>query len=132
VTTSDYYEVVPRLGNDGLTDILVYRSRPLLPDDGFGPGHIFYQRLINGVPEGDAVQVTDEIKKIWDYDTSGDYIVYSVYDEPPPTSIMLRARDGHYDKIYPQHTLSHHISISLSNSLSTQKNTKKHTRAITQ
>ena len=88
VTTSDNFETFPRLGNDGLTDILVYVS---IPEDYIGPRHIYYQRLINGVPEGDAVKINDEDTYGTLCDISGDYIVYATFDDPNylSSSIML-------------------------------------------
>jgi hypothetical protein len=75
-----YYETTPSLGNDGVSDLVVYAKRELLAGGALGPGDIFYQRLANGAPDGAAVQVTfgdtdDQLN-----DVSGDWIVYTAYD----------------------------------------------------
>ncbi|MFX0184000.1 MAG: hypothetical protein ACFE95_13035 [Candidatus Hodarchaeota archaeon] len=43
VTSSVEYETNPRLGNDGVSDIVVYTKRMLLPNGNLGPGDIWYQ-----------------------------------------------------------------------------------------
>jgi len=79
-TFSDEFETTPTLGNDGTTGLVVYMSRPQLPDNNFGPGDIYYQRLDSGAPSGAAVQVTSSPTDDQLNDVSGDYIVYTAYD----------------------------------------------------
>ena len=80
VTSSVDFETTPTLGNDGNTDLIVYTVRPQLPDSSFGPGDIYYQRLVDGAPSGAAVQVTSGPTDDQLNDVSGDYIVYTAYD----------------------------------------------------
>jgi len=80
ITSSLDFETTPTLGNDGTTDLVVYTVRPQLPDGSFGPGNIWYQLLVDGVPSGAAVQVTSGPTDDQLNDVSGDYIVYTAYD----------------------------------------------------
>jgi hypothetical protein len=80
ITSSLAWETMPRSGNDGISDIVVFASIPQMPDGTFGPGHIWYQRLMNGIPYGPAVQVTNTPEDDKLPDVSGDYIVYTALD----------------------------------------------------
>lgn len=81
VTSTPAYETTPTLGNDGISDLVVFTVRPYDPvNNTTGSGDIWYQRLENGSPYGEPVQVTsaatnDELNDVW-----GDYIVYTAYD----------------------------------------------------
>jgi hypothetical protein len=81
ITTSDLYETLPILGNDGISDIVVYTARELQSDGSYLPGDIWFRRLDeNGAPFGPAVQVTTgDSDDEWN-DISGDHIVYISHD----------------------------------------------------
>ena len=78
--TADDVETTPRLGNDGVSDLVVFTRFDLLPGGAYGPGNIFYQRLVNGAPLGAPVQVTASVTDDQLNDVSGDYIVYTAFD----------------------------------------------------
>ena len=90
ITTSPNFETHPRLGNDGVSNLVVYDSYvweqpPYVAT--MGPGDIWYQRLDdNGMPVGSAVQVTTGDRHDANPDVSGDYIVYTSYDSIDTTS----------------------------------------------
>ena len=42
ITATPEWETSPALGNDGVSDIVVYTKMTLLPDNSFGPGSIWY------------------------------------------------------------------------------------------
>jgi len=79
-TSSLDFETTPTLGNDGSTDIVVYTVRERMADTSFGPGDIWYQRLVDGAPSGEPEQVTSGPTDDQLNDISGDYIVYTAYD----------------------------------------------------
>ncbi len=91
VTSSSLYETTPTLGNDGISDLVVYTSREMLETGMFDQGDIWYQRLVDGVPSGLPVQVTSDITDDQLNDVSGDYIVYTAFDslDNMSGSIML-------------------------------------------
>ena len=78
--TADAVETTPRLGNDGDTDLVVFTKFDLLPGGAYGPGNIFYQRLVDGAPVGAPVQVTAGANDDQLNDVSGDFIVYTAFD----------------------------------------------------
>jgi len=81
--TASYYETMPRFGNDGVSDLVVFPRRAYLSSGYLGPGVIWYQRIDRaGNPTGDAVQVSsgDPETDFELNDVSGDYIVYAAYD----------------------------------------------------
>ncbi|HXY54708.1 MAG TPA: SdrD B-like domain-containing protein [Nitrospirota bacterium] len=81
VTATPSWETTPRLGNDGVSDLVVYTNRDLQADGTLGRGDIWYQRLdSSGAPSGPAVQVTSGPQDNQLNDISGDYIVYTAYD----------------------------------------------------
>lgn len=81
ITNTTAWETTPRLGNDGISDIVTYTRRALNPDNSMEPGEIYYQRLdASGAPAGAAVQVTNDGQDNKLNDISGDYIVYTAYD----------------------------------------------------
>lgn len=87
ITSTSTYETTPKLGNDGISDLVVFTARP----DASGAGDIWYQRLAGEAALGSPVQVTstdtdDELNDVW-----GDYIVYTAYNFPGSASgsIML-------------------------------------------
>ncbi len=80
VTATGSWETMPRLGNDGLSDLVVFTKIDLLPDGTASKGDIWYQRLAAGAPLGAAVQVTSNAQDNQLNDVSGDYIVYTAYD----------------------------------------------------
>jgi len=79
--TSTSRETMPRLGNDGVSNLMVYIKSAILPDGGLGKGEIWYQRLTDaGAPLGDPVQVPCYDGHDCQYsDVSGDYIVFTAY-----------------------------------------------------
>jgi beta propeller repeat protein len=80
ITSSSAYEVMPRLGNDGISNLVTFTRMELLPSGDFGPGFIWYQRLdASGIPMGNAVPVTTGYDAQLN-DVSGDYIVYTSHD----------------------------------------------------
>ena len=80
ITSSSFHETTPSLGNDGISDLMVYTSQELLPS-GLTPGKIFYQRLYtDGSAMGSSVEVTDVAESGELNDTYGDFIVYSSFE----------------------------------------------------
>lgn len=84
-------ETSPTLGNDGVSDLVVFTELPPLPGGAVGPGDIWYQRLnSDGSPMGSAVQVTTGPTDDRLNDVSGDYIVYTAFvDEVSPTGSVV-------------------------------------------
>ena len=81
VTRHADYETMPRLGNDGISDLVVYTRRALLPSGAFDQGDIWYQRLrADGTPAGSPVRVTSGTTDDQLNDISGDYIVYTAFE----------------------------------------------------
>lgn len=81
VTNTAAWETTPRLGNDGISDLVVYTSRIMTADGLLLKGDIWYQRLNQGQPQGAPVQVTsDPTTDNQLNDVSGDYIVYTAYE----------------------------------------------------
>jgi hypothetical protein len=91
VAETNAYETMPTLGNDGTRDLVVYTLRELLATGFFDAGDIWYQRLLDGEPDGAPVQVTSGATDDKLNDVSGDYIVYTAYDSTSSTTgtIML-------------------------------------------
>jgi hypothetical protein len=104
--SDDDYETTPTLGNDGSTDLVVYTRRSYEVPGDFGPGDIWYQRLLaEGAPDGDPVQVTDDpiLDELLN-DNLGDYISYTAYDDVAPiTSGCIKlyqiSTDTTYDEL---------------------------------
>lgn len=80
VTATASWDTTPRLGNDGVSDLVVYTRRDLLFDGTMSKGDIWYQRVAGGAPLGAPVQVTSGTLNNELNDVSGDYIVYTAYD----------------------------------------------------
>ena len=81
ITVSSANETTPTLGNDGISDLVVYTLRVTLPDGTLAPGDIWYQRVTSdGTPTGPAWQITADPTDDELNDVSGDYIVYTAYD----------------------------------------------------
>jgi len=80
VTATSSWETMPRLGNDGLSDLVVFTRSDMLPDGNMAKGDIWYQRLLDGVPVGAPVRVTSDALDNQLNDVSGDRIVYTAYD----------------------------------------------------
>lgn len=76
ITSSNEFEYIPRLGNDGVSDIVVYMSRERVETGALGPSRIWYQRLSGGEKIGAPVLVSDLTTSDYLPDTSGDYIVF--------------------------------------------------------
>lgn len=90
ITTSPEIETQPTLGNDGISDIVVYTWHELQAGGTKGPGEIYYQRLHGGAPLGDPVQVTDSpIKDDRLNDIYGDYIVFTAFDDESSSSGII-------------------------------------------
>ena len=79
-TATPSWETSPRLGADGVSDLVVFTRRELLADGSMSKGDIWYQRLAGGAPSGAAVQVTSDAQDNQLNDVSGDFIVYTAYD----------------------------------------------------
>jgi hypothetical protein len=80
VTSTASWETNPRLGNDGVSDLVVFTRRDIMPDGSEGKGDIWFQRLAGGAPFDVPVQVTSGPQDNQLNDVSGDYIVYTAYD----------------------------------------------------
>lgn len=80
VTMSSAYETTPTLGNDGISDLVVFTMRMRLSDGTFAPADIWYQRVADGAPFGPSVQVTADLTDDQLNDVSGDYVVYTAFD----------------------------------------------------
>lgn len=91
ITTSSFYETTPTLGNDGTRDVVVYTSRELLNTGMFDQADIYYQPLLNGAADGAPVHVMNSLTDDVLNDVSGDYIVYTAFDDTTSLngSIML-------------------------------------------
>jgi len=91
VTSSALYETTPTLGNDGTSDLVVYTARELLNTGLFDQADIYYQPLIAGQAVGPPMQVTASLTDDVLNDVSGDYIVYTAFDDTMSLSgsIML-------------------------------------------
>jgi len=81
VTSSAFYETTPTLGNDGYEDLVVYTSRELLDTGMFDHADIYYQPLVAGQADGRAIQVTASLTDDVLNDVSGDFIVYTAFDD---------------------------------------------------
>ncbi len=80
VTMSSAYETTPTLGNDGVSDLVVFTMRVRFADGTFAPADIWYQRVADGAPFGPSVQVTADLTDDQLNDVSGDYVVYTAWD----------------------------------------------------
>ena len=91
VTATNFYETTPTLGNDGTRDLVVYTSRELLNTGMFDQADIYYQALLGVEADGAPVQVTASLTDDVLNDVSGDYIVYTAFDDTTSLngSIML-------------------------------------------
>jgi len=101
VTSTSAYETTPTLGNDGVSDLVVFTSRELLGGGGFDQGDIWYQRLIDGAPEGSPVMVINGPTDDQLNDVSGDYIVYTAYDSTTSLSGSIRLYQISTSLLYP-------------------------------
>jgi N-acetylneuraminic acid mutarotase len=90
VTETSSWETTPRLGNDGVSDLVTFTRRDIMPDGSGGKGDIWYQRLAGGAPLGAAVQVTSGTLDNQLNDISGDWIVYTAYDSTTSLSGQIR------------------------------------------
>jgi len=90
ITSSTAWETTPRLGNDGISDLVTFTRSDLLPGGSMGKGDIWFQRLAGGAPLGAAVQVTFGSLDNQLNDISGDYIVYTAYDSTTSLSGQIR------------------------------------------
>jgi hypothetical protein len=87
VTSSPSYDTTPTLGSDSGGSFVVYTSRDYLDTNRFDQGDIWYQRFdVAGLPDGAAVQVTNDLTDDQLNDVSGNYIVYTVYENTFSTS----------------------------------------------
>ena len=81
ITLKPSWETMPRVGNDGISNLVVFTKSDVLPDGSLGKGDIWYQRLTTeGALLGAPVQVTSGTQDSQLNDVSGDYIVYTAYD----------------------------------------------------
>ena len=79
-TSGALWDTTPRLGNDGVSDLVVFATREMLADGSWSKGDIWYQRLVAGAPSGNAIQVTSGVLNNELNDVSGDFIVWTAYD----------------------------------------------------
>jgi len=81
VTFSLTYEINPRLGNDGISDIVVYTNYSVIQGVQY-PSDIWYRRLYSeGQPYGPEIQVTNTPNdNEFLNDISGDYIVFTAVE----------------------------------------------------
>lgn len=70
----------PVVGNDGISDLIVYEMQVFAPDGSPAPADLWYQRVDLGGPQGYAVQVTADPTDDRFPDVDGDHIVYTAYD----------------------------------------------------
>lgn len=102
ITNTTAWETTPRLGNDGISDIVTYTRRTLNPDGSLGPGDIYSQRLdASGAPTGPAVQVTNDGLDNQLNDISGDFIVYTAYDSTSSMSGRIMVYQISTTYLYP-------------------------------
>ena len=81
VTQSSSWETEPRLGNDGISDLVVFMQRDTNTDGSMGPGTVWFQRLdTTGLAMGQPVQVSNSTNHNHLDDVSGDWIAYTAYD----------------------------------------------------
>lgn len=81
ITTSDAYDTTPTLGADSTGEMVVFTSRPALPEGGFGWGEIKCQRLnADGTTFGLVITVSDGTTDDRLNDVSGSRIVYTAYE----------------------------------------------------
>ena len=80
VTSTTAWETTPTLGHDGVSELVVYSLRPLLPSGSFGPGDIWLQRLADGAAAGAPLQITSGATDDLLNDVSGDHVVYTAYE----------------------------------------------------
>jgi hypothetical protein len=76
MTFSPALETTPTLGNDGVSDLVVYTSR----FDSGSAGNVYYQRFDSTGPLGVPVLVSDSGRDNQLNDISGDFIVYTARD----------------------------------------------------
>jgi len=81
LTATPEFENTPALGNDGVSDLVVYSRATRLADGSLAQADIYYQRIVAGSPFGVPVQVTFDATDDELDDVSGDYIVYTSYDD---------------------------------------------------
>jgi len=86
VTSSSAIETTPTIGNDGTSDLVVFTVQPLI--NGVpGAADIWYRRLdANGKPDGLSTQVTSAVTDDQLNDVSGDYIVYTAFENATSNS----------------------------------------------
>ena len=91
VTSSTFDETAPKLGNDGTQDYVAYTSRELLEPGMYDQADVYYQPLLAGVADGPPIQVTATATDDVLNDVSGDYIVYTAYENivSPVGAVML-------------------------------------------
>ena len=80
ITMSPAYETMPTIGNDGVSDLVVYTMAIRLEDGSLAPADIWYQRIGEDGPFGPAVQVVADLTDDQLNDISRDYIVYTAFD----------------------------------------------------
>lgn len=78
ITSSLSRETIPSLGADSISPMVVYSNSEHLGGGVYGPGDIYYQRLLqNGAPNGAPVAVTTGSRNEGLNDVSGDFITYT-------------------------------------------------------
>lgn len=81
ITSSLGRQTTPSLGADNISPLVVYTSSESLGTGVYGPGDIYYQRLLqNGAPSGAPVAVTTGSRDDRLNDVSGDYITFTSFE----------------------------------------------------
>lgn len=81
ITSSLGRQTTPSLGADSISPLVGYTSSDQLGYGNYGPGDIYYQRLLqNGAPNGAPVAVTSGSRDDRLNDISGDYITYTSFE----------------------------------------------------
>jgi hypothetical protein len=91
ITSSLSRETTPSLGADSISPLVVYTSSESLGGGVYGPGDIYYQRLLqNGAPSGAPVAVTTGSRDDRLNDVSGDYITFTSFESTTSSAGEIR------------------------------------------
>jgi hypothetical protein len=92
VTQSDHYDTTPALGEDAISELVVYTTQTWDNNTGYGPGDIMVQRLnADGTVSSTPIMISDSLTDNQLPDVSGSLIVYTAYEDVSTTRgrIML-------------------------------------------
>lgn len=91
ITSSLGRETLPSLGADSISPLVVYTSSASLGGGSYGPGDIYYQRLLqNGAPSGAPVAVSTGSRDDRLNDVSGDYITFTSFESTTSSTGEIR------------------------------------------